>query len=393
MSSNLVCPVCTSSEVSVFFEIFEVPVHIGVLLPDRDAARNCPKGDIQLSFCKNCGFISNIAFDPSHLEYTQAYDNSLHFSPLYAQYAHSTALRLIERYELYNKNIIEIGCGKGDFLLLLCELGNNCGVGFDSSYATRDIDNETATRVSFIQDMYSERYASYQGDLICSRYVFEHVQNPIEFLNMIRYNMGDRANTVVYFEVPNVYLILRSLSIWDIIYEHCSYFSPLSLANVFESCGFDILELNETFGHQFLAIEASPIKNGNASWLNQLDDINRISSDVNIFFKNYQNKMQTWRYHLKNIEKAGKRAVVWGAGARGVSFLNMLKIRKQIEYLVDINPNKNGKYIAGTGQKIVSPEFLRDYEPNVIILMNPMYKNEIRQRVKNLGLATEFLSA
>jgi len=71
----------------------------------------------------------------------------------------------------------------------------------------------------------------------------------------------------------------------------------------------------------------------------------------------------------------------------------MLKIKDQIEYIVDINPHKQGKYISGTGQQIVPAEFLRDYQPDVVIVMNPIYKKEIQQTVKELGLTTEFIYA
>lgn len=387
------CPVCGSSHTSVFFEILDMPGLIGILWPSREGALNCPKGDITLSFCTTCGFITNLAFDPSQLHYTQAYDNSLHFSPMYNNYAHSVALRLIERYGLYNKTIIEIGCGKGDFLLQLCKLGNNHGVGFDPSYESREINGEIARRITFIQDMYSTRYASYQGDLICSRYVFEHIENPVKFLNMIRHNIGDRSHTVVYFEVPSVYLILHSLSIWDIIYEHCSYFSPGSLAYVFESCGFDILELAEIYGNQFISIDASPEGIRNVSQFDHQNDLKKITRDVEAFVPNYRAKMHTWQDHLRRIEKASTRAVAWGAGAKGVSFLNMLKIQDQIGYVVDINPHKHGKYIAGTGQKIVPPEFLKEYNPDIIIIMNQIYKDEIRQTIHDMGITAELVCA
>lgn len=391
MSLNTICQLCSSEEVSVFFEIMDMPVHIGILWPNRDAALNCPKGDIKLAFCKNCGFITNLAFEPFRLQYTQEYDNTLHFSPFFQKYAHSVASRLIERYDLHNKTVIEIGCGKGDFLLLLCELGNNRGVGFDPSYEARNIDHQIAARITFIRGFYSRHHTSYQADLICCRYVLEHIENPAEFLTMIRNNIGDRSSTVVHFEVPNVLFILRNLSIWDIIYEHCSYFSPCSFARVFTSCGFDVYDLTETYEGQNLSIEALPSKNPPNSRHDYKSGLKELIHYLTAFGNNYRTKLETWHHNLKRIEHAGKQAVVWGAGAKGVSFLNMLKIQDQIEYVVDINPNKKGNYIAGTGQKVVSPEFLQDYEPDVVIVMNPIYKSEIEQLIRRLGLITEFL--
>ena len=391
MSVRNVCPVCSSTDVSLFFEIMNVPVHIGFLWASQDSAQHCPKGDIKLAFCHSCGFITNLAFDADCLEYTQAYDNSLHFSPCYQDYVRSEASRLIKRYNLYEKDIIEIGCGKGDFLLLLCKLGNNRGLGFDPSYDSKCADREVVKRITFIRDFYSERYASYQADFICCRYVFEHIQKPSDFLLMLRRMIGNRLNTVVYFEVPSALFILRDFSIWDIIYEHCSYFTLESLARVFTFCGFDICNLTGLYKGQFLGIEALPSQGVADSASDQQYDIRKLAHYVNAFADNYQNKVDYWQRKLNRIGHTGQRVVVWSAGAKGVSFLNMLNIQSPVEYVVDVNPHKEGMYMAGTGQQIVSPEFLKKYKPNAVIVMNPIYKKEIQQIVKNIGLKTEFL--
>jgi hypothetical protein len=89
----------------------------------------------------------------------------------------------------------------------------------------------------------------------------------------------------------------------------------------------------------------------------------------------------------------GHRTVVWGAGARCVSFLNILGERTQISYVVDINPKKQGKCIPGTGQRIVGPVFLQEYAPDVVIVMNPVYKNEIEQMIQDMGIRTSVVVA
>jgi hypothetical protein len=74
-----------------------------------------------------------------------------------------------------------------------------------------------------------------------------------------------------------------------------------------------------------------------------------------------------------------------------VTFLNTLKTKDHIDYVVDINPRKQGRYVAGTGQQIVTPDFLRDYQPDMVMVMNPIYKREIQQITKRLGLSTDFV--
>src|SRR6266850_2309832 len=136
------CPVCARATLEPFFEGGEVPVYCNVLWPTRAAALSCPKGNIHLAFCRGCGFIANLAFDPQYLAYDQSYENSLHFSPQFQEYAQTLADHLISRYELKGKSVVEIGCGKGEFLALLCSLGHNRGVGFDPTYVDGRVDLE-----------------------------------------------------------------------------------------------------------------------------------------------------------------------------------------------------------------------------------------------------------
>lgn len=81
-----------------------------------------------------------------------------------------------------------------------------------------------------------------------------------------------------------------------------------------------------------------------------------------------------------------------GSGSKGVAFLTTLRIEREITYTVDINPNKHGMFMAGTGQQIVSPAFLRDYQPDVVIIMNPIYCDEIQRDLTALGVAANVLT-
>ena len=391
-SSKNRCQVCESDAIEVIFETHEVPVHVGLLWPKRDEALKAPIGDIRLGYCRNCDYVSNLDFNPELMQYAQEYDNSLHFSPRFQSYARSQADRLVEKYNLYGKDIIEIGSGKGDFLRTLCELGENRGIGFDPSYVSDLDEKKRSTKIRFIKDYYSEQYSNYNVDLICSRHVLEHISHPTEFLTTLHRTLGNRTDTAIFFEVPDFLSTLSELRIWDIIYEHCSYFTGRSLAFLVEKCNFDILDIASEFDGQFLTIDLQPHQNSrqNTPRTNNtiLDDID---DKVERFINNYNQKMSIWKRQLEEIKESGKRAVVWGAGAKGLSFLNMLKVQNEIKFAVDINPRKHGMYIAGTGQKIIPPEFLQKYKPDVVIVMNPIYKQEIHRQVEDLKVACEFI--
>src|SRR5665648_37417 len=204
MANKYICSSCGSSELSAFYEVHNIPVNSCILLSTEQEALDFPRGDVVLGFCKSCGFISNLAFNPLKVTYSSVYEDQQVFSSTFNVFAQGLAERLIDKYQLYNKTILEIGCGKGDFLVLLCELGNNSGVGIDPSYIKGRVLSKASDRLEFIADYYSQRYSNYQGDFVCCRHTLEHIPNVFEFVNEIRKSIGDSLDTNVFFEIPDV---------------------------------------------------------------------------------------------------------------------------------------------------------------------------------------------
>src|SRR5262249_2494263 len=148
------------------------------------------------------------------------------------------AAKLIERHQLYGKRIIEIGSGDGQFLTTLCERGDNTGLGFDPSYSRTSPDTLAGGRGKIIREHHSERHAEHHADLIIARHVLEHIPDPIDFLARLRRVVGTRRQTALFFEVPSILPTLIDVLPWDLIYEHCSSFSPGTLARTFVTAGF-----------------------------------------------------------------------------------------------------------------------------------------------------------
>jgi hypothetical protein len=390
-SAAISCPVCESDQLTIFFVMLEMPIFSNICRKSQLEALNCLKGDIKLAYCSRCGHINNIAFDPKLVNYEQqVYEKSLDYSPRFQDYSRSLASGIIERYNLFGKNIIEVGCGNGNFLSSLCMLGNNCGVGFDpSNIERRGAVSEKSLHISFIQDYYTKKYSNYQVDLIVCRQTLEHIPFPRSFLGELRSIIGDRLKTDVFFEVPNALSTLRNNSCWDVIYEHCSYFTPNSLAVIFSLSKFNICEIAESFEGQFLCVYAKPNSMHKAFTYYQPNS-GIVASYVSSLTTNWQSKTNDLRLKLDEIKKNKQRCVVWGAGSKAVTFLNVFK-DAPIEYVVDINPHLQCSYVAGTGQEIVSPEFLSTYRPDFVIVLNSIYSNEIAIIIKKLGISTQFI--
>jgi 2-polyprenyl-3-methyl-5-hydroxy-6-metoxy-1,4-benzoquinol methylase len=377
-----------------FFHVESVPVFCNVLWETRKKAMAAPLADIHLAFCQKCCLVYNVAFDNKLMQYSASYENSLHFSQLFRKWADQTAERLVKQYQLYNKDIIEIGCGQGDFLEILQRLGNNRVTGFDPSYNPNKTDTIPKTTIKIIPKAYSEDFNSYPADFICCRHVLEHIEQPLQFLKSIRKTIDNKKNCVVYFELPNALYNLERLGLWDIIYEHCSYFTSESLASLFLQAGFEPIEIAERYEGQFLTIEARPGSNNSNPATNHQWMVPNIQQLIGNFQNVYKQKVDSWQNTLHELENQNSRTVLWGAGSKGITFANTLNISyKQVEHFVDLNPRKLGKFVPGTAQDIIAPDFLKEYCPQTIIIMNPIYQNEIQANVKELGLSTNFLTA
>jgi SAM-dependent methyltransferase len=386
------CPTCGSQKISNFYEAKNVPVNSCVLLSSQQGALEFPRGDILLGFCAKCGFIFNRAFDQSKVDYSSVYEDQQCFSPTFNAFANGLVTRLIEKYNLRNKTILEIGCGKGDFLTLLCELGQNSGTGIDPAYEKNRIQSEVSERMTFIRDYYSTRYADYRADFVCCRHTLEHIPNTAEFVNTIRNSIGDQLDTSVFFELPDVTRVLNELAFWDIYYEHCSYFSLGSLARLFRYCMFEVIDLSKDFDDQYLLLEAKPV-NEKSSKINNLEESVRETADlVNYFTVHCTERINSWKDRLQQFNADGKKVSVWGSGSKCVAFLTTLNVGNEIEYVVDINPYREGKYIPGAAKRIMSPNFLKDYNPDYVIIMNAAYCNEIQQALNDMDVSTEVLT-
>lgn len=382
------CIVCGHSGVCRFLRIERMPVLCTVLHRTRSQALDAPTAPISLGFCHDCGHIFNTEFAPHLTEYDANYENSLYFSGRFREYADSLVETLVRRYRLSRCTIVEIGCGRGDFLKALCRRGNNRGVGFDPGSPPDEEIVDTNCEISIHHESFNGSRPRFEADFICSRHTLEHIAQPRKFLSSIR-NASVRTGVPVFFEVPNGLHTLDG-GAWDLIYEHCSYFSPSSLARVFVESGYRGVQVDEAFEGQFLTLNAHV--SGNSDTEGKPSAPARLAQLVDVFAKKYRRTVADWGKRFETLRRDGRKVVVWGAGSKGIAFLNTLR-PSAVDYIVDLNPRKQGSYTTGTGQLIVPPAFLAEYKPEVVIVMNPVYANEIRQSTDALGIKPSFLFA
>lgn len=365
------------------------PVHSCELFATTGEACACPTGTIELVTDPDSGLISNRCFDAGTQAFTGRYEETQAFSAHFSAYARSLAERLIADHRLTGQHILEIGCGKGYFLIELCRLAGAVGTGIDPSVRPERFDDLTDVDVTFLAERLGEQHHAIDADFVICRHTLEHINDPRGFLDLIRQTIGQRPEVTLYIDVPDATRILREGAFWDVYYEHCNYFTPASLAATMEASGFMVTNLHREYDEQFLCVEAvcassQPSAAGRQSKATGAppEHVIELTHGFHTALEDQRDAWQAWF-----AERAGQRIVLWGAGSKAVAFLCALDLREEVSHAVDINPYKAGTFLAKTGQPIVAPSSLELLRPDHVVIMNPVYASEISANLSKIGIS------
>jgi hypothetical protein len=331
--------------------------------------------------------IYNRAFDVSLVNYVPGYDNALHFSPRFRRYAEALASRLIRDYRLSGGVIGEIGCGDGYFLDLMTAHGVHLGIGYDPTVAAERRSLREGTLVQIIPELFEGSRLPPKLDALICRHVLEHLFSPLGFMMDLRTTLGTRS-PLLCFEVPNMATTLQKLRFAEIIYEHFTYWTSITLGTLFIRSGFAPLRVSTGSDDQFLSIEARP--SGRSTAAQELPTAAELAQNTaccSRFGAQYASQVFEWQKIVSDLGHRGRVAVVWGAGARGITFLNLAMAKRRVlAGIVDVNPRKWGKYAPGCGLPVIAPAQLPSLRPDIVLLANEIYEREVREMVMSYGL-------
>lgn len=385
------CPVCRSADTSLFFTLRDVPCQDGIIWPTREAARQAARGDIELVYCPACSHVFNQAFDPSIFTFDASYNISLHHSPAYRQFIDDLIAGLVERHGLRNKTVLEIGCGKADFLKAVCLPYGNRGQGFDPTFTDDCFTADERKTLAVTKDYYSPaKYPAAKGDLVTFRSMLQYMTDPRAFVAGLLPAIA--AGGVLYAEVPNSAHVFEQLCIWNIVYEHGCFYSRQSLAKLMSEVG---LAVQDSFAcwveDQNLGVEAGLAPADRRFEFDQAE-IDAFTHTIEAFTAAHREKTAYWNDTLATLKKQGKTLAMWGAGARAQSFCNLFGVHDDtLPSIVDINPHRQGKFMPKTLQQVVPPGQLLKDNPDVILITNSGYAAEIRQQIAAMNIAAEIM--
>jgi hypothetical protein len=200
-----------------------------------------------------------------------------------------------------------------------------------------------------------------RGEGLILRHVLEHVQNPVDFLQRLAQANGGHG--LIYIEVPCFDWICTTRAWFDIFYEHVNYFRLSDFRRIFGR----LLHADRAFGGQYLRIV------GDLATLKRPD---RDPLDAAEFPADFAARMAA-----DLAATAEETCVVWGGASKGVIF-SLMRERSgfPVDRVIDINPAKQGQYLAATGLEVMPPAagLVELRQGSTIHVMNPNYLDEIR---------------
>lgn len=340
----------------------QLPVFQNRMFNSPEEAISCTKGDVALVQDLQTGLIFNQAFNPELMHYDANYQNEQALSRVFQ--VHLDEISDIIHRHFRDLELIEVGCGKGYFLEQLRSMGFQI-TGLDPSYEGEN---------PHIKKEYFSPETGIRAEGIILRHVLEHVQDPLDFLAHILDANG--GNGKIYIEVPCFDWICHHRAWFDIFYEHVNYFR----IGDFERMFGNILEAGHTFGGQYLYVMAD------------LASLRKPVADPTAYIEFPDDFLRSVNHYASILHGSpsqndlATRSVIWGGASKGVIFaLFMQRAGASIDYVIDINPAKQGKYLAATGLRVSAPdEVMENLTPGSdIFVMNGNYLTEIQLMTHN----------
>ena len=381
------CSACGRARLESFAASEDVPVNNARVFADPAQAQAVSRGEIELALCGGCGFIQNVRFDRALVTYDHGYEEQQSYSPTFNAFADTLAADLVRRWKLRRKRVVEIGCGKGDFLAKVCELGDNYGVGMDPTIAPGRLNEARSGRVTLRPEFYGSRTGMLDTDALICRHTLEHVPDVQWFVRLLRRSLESSPGARVYFEVPDAQRVLRDAAFWDVYYEHCSYFTEQSLARLFRVEDFVVDDVRLGFDNQYVLLEAHVPYAGErlVSGGTRAED-----DDIVPFVRGYAERVRAkahgWSSRVRAARAKGERVAIWGSGSKCVSFLSETGLEAEIDAVVDVNPHRQGRYLPISATLVRPPACLTSVRPDLVIVMNGAYVEEITAMLAEMHL-------
>lgn len=349
--------------------------------------------------CSNCALVQlseelprEILFKPDYVYYSSFSTSWLEHSEFYTH-------KMIKFLSLDHSDlVVEVASNDGYLLKYFKSNGIQVlGVEPSAGVAHTAIKNGIPTLIDFFGESLAYQIAkTKKPKLIIGNNVLAHVPNLHDFISGVATLIDDDG--VITFEFPHLLNLLKNSQFDTIYHEHYSYLSITALLPIFEQYKLKVFEVEKLLTHGgslrvFLAKIDSSREIGHSLQRILDEELEFDPRDIKVYKLLQSKVLKTKNDLVKELYKlkaSGKKISAYGAAAKGITLLNYCEINSDvIDFVVDLNPSKQGKYLPGSQIPIVDSKILTSNRPDVLLILAWNLSNEIKLQLNhhiNLGM-------
>jgi len=225
-------------------------------------------------------------------------------------------------------------------------------------------------------------------DVITSTNVFQHLKDLNSFVKGVKHLLNPEGIWVLEF--PYWIHDMKTNQFDQVYHEHMYYHSVNPLKNLFEKYQLKIVTIEKQKIHGGTLRLIISHNHSNHSVDNIVEQYIKEEQEYDLNYhlnwgKEVKNYINFCHSELQKILNQNNTIFGFGAAAKGCIFLNSLSITdKEIPYIIDDTNLKQGKYIPGTGIEIVSRDFLKDNQPDYILILTHNFADYIIDSLKDI---------
>lgn len=347
-------------------------------IPDASQVENDRGIPLSLHQCPNCGLVQ---FDCQPVEYYRDVIRSGGFSTTMVELRRRQYRHLIETYDLQGKKILEAGCGRGEFLLVLREFPV-LAYGIEHKEDLVEIAQKDGLSVwrqfpetedTVIENL--QKKPPY--DAFLSFNFLEHQPEPDKMLRCIRNNLVENGLGLV--TVPSLEYILKYNGYYELIRDHLAYYTFDTLKNLMERNGFEVLE-EEMVNRDTLSVivKKTDLQNGKGKSREKAGQ----KVDLTGLMASRQSIDREVNHLVDSLHKEGKSLAVWGASHQGFTLAATTRLGHKVQYMMDSAPFKQGRFAPASHIPIVAPDYFLKEPVDAVLIVAPGYTDEIAQIIR-----------
>jgi hypothetical protein len=383
------CRGCSSELSSMLIDLGEQPIANNLLnKPQMDQIEDHP---LQVMICGKCGLVQLSESLSREDLFTEDYVYYSSFSKSWLKHSRDYAESMIKLLSLHqNDLVIEVGSNDGYLLqYFLAHKIKVLGIEPSQGVAGAALRIGIPTIIEFFDLSIAKHLSKFQKPkLIIANNVLAHVPNLHSFIESFSLLIAEEG--LITFEFPHLLNLIKNNQFDTIYHEHYSYLSVSALIPIFNSFSLKIVNIEklETHGGS-LRVYVS--KKSSKFIVSQI--VNEIITEENMFDPRLKEVSESFRsrvlnlkqqtlMELEDIKNKDLKIAAYSASAKGVTFLNFCGISTNlIEFVVDINPVKQEKYLPRSLIPVVSREYLDKNIPDVLLILSWNLSDEIKKQL------------